>query len=474
MRRKATTPYRGSMLRAMKDAGMTDPSWDAWRSFWRAVFGMPLPPGIHLETYRKHTNRSEPPKAPVSEAWAVCGRGAGKSRNAALAGLYMAVRFDVTRLAPGEPVVIPILAANTRQAHIVFRYLRALFEMPAFRPFVHQVLKRSIELHSGLTVEVLASKFQTLRGYTLPCVIADEIAFWVFDSEAANPDTEVLAALRPGLDRVDDGLLIGISSPYARKGALFEMYDRYFGQDDPEVLIWNSDTLSMNPTFKQSRIERRFAEDPSKASAEYGSGGFVQFRRDIELFLDAETIQAVTVAERRELPPVKGTTYCAFTDPSGGSRDSFTLAIGHREGSDRAVLDCLRERRPPFSPDNVVKEFAELLQSYGLYSVTGDRFGGEWVSERFRVQGIAYKTSERAKSDLYRELIAPINSGRIELLDLPVLRAQLIGLERRTSRAGRDSIDHPPGGRDDVANAVAGALVNVLPTVSRKKKLMWA
>jgi hypothetical protein len=42
------------------------------------------------------------------------------------------------------------------------------------------------------------------------------------------------------------------------------------------------------------------------------------------------------------------------------------------------------------------------------------------------------------------------------LLDDKRLQAQLIGLERRTSRAGKDSIDHGPGGHDDIANAVAG------------------
>lgn len=41
------------------------------------------------------------------------------------------------------------------------------------------------------------------------------------------------------------------------------------------------------------------------------------------------------------------------------------------------------------------------------------------------------------------------------------LLAQLFGLERRTARGGRDVIDHGPGGHDDLANAVAGALVGV-------------
>jgi hypothetical protein len=34
-------------------------------------------------------------------------------------------------------------------------------------------------------------------------------------------------------------------------------------------------------------------------------------------------------------------------------------------------------------------------------------------------------------------------------------------LERRVARGGRDSIDHGPDGRDDVANAAVGACVLV-------------
>jgi hypothetical protein len=48
---------------------------------------------------------------------------------------------------------------------------------------------------------------------------------------------------------------------------------------------------------------------------------------------------------------------------------------------------------------------------------------------------------------------------RCELLDHVRLAAQLTSLERKTARGGRDSIDHAPNAHDDVANAVAGALV---------------
>lgn len=76
--------------------------------------------------------------------------------------------------------------------------------------------------------------------------------------------------------------------------------------------------------------------------------------------------------------------------------------------------------------------------------------------EAFRKLGIHYRVADRAKSDLYRDLLPLIYSNRVELLDDGRLRAQLLRLERRTSRAGKDTIDHPPRAHDDVANAVAG------------------
>jgi hypothetical protein len=89
----------------------------------------------------------------------------------------------------------------------------------------------------------------------------------------------------------------------------------------------------------------------------------------------------------------------------------------------------------------------------------GDRYGGEWPRERFRSHGIAYEPATQSKSDLYRELLPQVNAGRVDLLDDRRLAAQLCSLERRSGSSGRDTIDHPPGGRDDLANAVAGAIV---------------
>jgi len=62
----------------------------------------------------------------------------------------------------------------------------------------------------------------------------------------------------------------------------------------------------------------------------------------------AEVIEACTVHGRIGLPPMERVAYTAFCDPSGGSQDSMTLGIAHREG-ERSILDALREVRPPFA-----------------------------------------------------------------------------------------------------------------------------
>ena len=118
---------------------------------------------------------------------------------------------------------------------------------------------------------------------------------------------------------------------------------------------------------------------------------------------------------------------------------------------------CIREIKPPFSPQSVVSEFATLLTSYGFFEVTGDKYSGQFVQELFRNAGVAYNESKRTKSEIYLDLLPALNSGRIALLDDPKLVAQLVGLERRTGQ-NKDTIDHGPGGHDDVINAAAGAL----------------
>jgi hypothetical protein len=232
-------------------------------------------------------------------------------------------------------------------------------------------------------------------------------------------------------------------------------FKRYFGKDDAPVLVWQAATRVMNPTVPQEFIDAQFDRDPASASSEYDA----KFRTDIESLVTREIVDAVTVSGRHELPFLMSTvSYFCFVDPSGGSVDAMTMAIAHREGK-IPVLDMVREVKAPFSPDAVCRTFAAEMKRYGLTSCVGDRYGGEWPAERFGAHGIEYITSERSRSEIYLELLPILNGHRCELLDNPRLTAQLMGLERRTARGGRDSIDHAPNAHDDVINSAAGAIV---------------
>ena len=178
-------------------------------------------------------------------------------------------------------------------------------------------------------------------------------------------------------------------------------------------------------------------------------------RTDVEGFVALEIVEGC-VGDYREMLPAANNFYRAFTDPSGGSDDSFALAISHKS-EDRIIIDAIREARPPFSPDAVVDEFAALLKSYRVSRVTGDRYAGEFPRELFRKHGISYDLAMQTKSELFRDLLPLLNGGRIVLPRNDRLQGQIVGLERRTSAVGRDTISHPHRGHDDVANAVAGA-----------------
>jgi hypothetical protein len=441
--------------RTFKRSWLHGDTWQVWRSFLSALFALPLE-AEQLALYRKHTARTDPPSSPPSEAFVIAGRRSGKSLIAALVAVYLACFRDYSGvLAPGELGVIMVLASDRRQARVVLGYINAFLEIPMLSRLVSARLKESVELTNRVRIEVHTSSFRSVRGYTVLAAVLDELAFWPTD-DSANPDSEVLSALRPAMVTVPGAILLAISSPYARRGELWTNFREHFAKNDSPVLVWQAETRAMNPTVSRVVVETAYLRDAAAAAAEYGA----QFRTDVEGFLALEVIESRIVGSRFELGPVAGLSYVAFCDPSGGQSDSMTLGIAHFE-RDLAVLDVLREVPAPFSPESAVKDFADVLKSYRLSEVTGDKYGAQWVKEQFEKRGVSYRSSDKTRSELYLELLPALMSGQIELLDNRKLVAQLCGLERRTGR-GRDSIDHAPGAHDDVANAAAGALVEAL------------
>lgn len=443
---------------------MTDPdlfgsqfnreSWSAWSALLKGFYGLPLT-AVEAETFASITGGRKAPENALDELWLAIGRRGGKSQVAALLAVFEAAFNDYSdRLSPGEVATVMVLACDRRQARTVMRYISGLLHSnPMLERMIQREEKESIELTNRTVIEVSTASFRAVRGYTVAACIADELAFWRSD-ESANPDWEILNALRPAMATLD-GKLIALSSPYSRRGALWDTYKRHFGKPGP-ILVAQAPSKTMNPDLPERVIAEAMNRDPQAARAEY----FAEFRADLEQFMSREAVEKSARPGPVELPFTRGNTYLAFTDPSGGGADGFTLAIGHVEG-DRTIVDVLRERKGP--PGAIVAEYAELLKAYGVREVTGDRYAGSWPEQEFQRHGITYRSAGKSKSELYVDALAAFNSERVELPPDDRTLNQLIALERRTSRAGKDSVDHPSGGHDDRANAVAGLLQIAAP-----------
>jgi len=427
-------------------------SWTAWIVFLKAVFGIAMA-STELATFQQYTGRKLPPVGGVREAFAIVGRRGGKSRIVAVAAAFISCFMEFRAyLAPGETGVVLILARDREQAKVVFNYIKGILRgVPVLAKLVAAWRADEIELKNRITIAVKSSDYRAVRGVTVVCCIADEVAFW--DSQGVNPDTAVFQALRPAMATVPEAKLLVISSPYAKFGELFEAHRRYYGVDNPQVLVWQAPTAVMNPTIADSFIQGEIERDPEAGRSEW----LALFREDIEAAFSLESIEACVAKGRTELLPASGIVYKAFGDPSGGRHDWFAIAVVHRVG-EKAVVDLLKAWKPPFDPGDVVKECAEALAPFRVKTIVGDNYGGEWPKAEFAKRGITYELCEKNRSELYLNLIPVINSKRCELPDDKRMIEELRRLERRRGRSGKDSIDHPQYGHDDLANAAAGAV----------------
>jgi hypothetical protein len=436
------------------------PSWLAWRVILIAAMGEALRDDERA-IFKRLTGREREAAQRCEELWAIVGRRGGKSLAIAVLVIYLAILVDYSAVrSVGERLVVLALAPTREQAQIVFGYIVGIVEStPVFASQVVSKTSDSLSLKNGIEIETRAASFRGLRGFSSVAVVADEGAFFYSDeSGSSNSDSAILEALRPSL-ATTGGPLCVISSPYARKGALYDAWARDFGADgDPLIVVAQGDSRSFNPSLPQKVIDRAMARDAASASAEYGA----QWRNDMEACFTKELVDGATDRNLHVRPPRPGIAYRIFVDvASGTGGDGFSVAVADRGADGEAILDLCHEVLPPFSASAATAQICAIIKSYGCTSCVGDKYGAGLSIDLFAQNGIRLEYSERDRSAVYLDCLPLMTSGKARLLDIKKLAAQLVSLERRTSTAGRDSVNHPQGQHDDLANAACGALVLV-------------
>jgi hypothetical protein len=141
-----------TILEAIRDPNLFRPwfqdpeSWKSWNVFLAALFGLPIEDEA---LFSACTGGRPVPTRQSGETFLIVGRRGGKSFICSLVGVYLA-SFRSYALAPGEVGVVMILAADRRQARVIFRYVKAFFEgVPMLRAMVENVTADAIELSNG-------------------------------------------------------------------------------------------------------------------------------------------------------------------------------------------------------------------------------------------------------------------------------------------------------------------------------------
>ena len=208
-----------------------------------------------------------------------------------------------------------VICADRKQARVIMRYVLGLLkavpmlERSASRVSVPKALTSTTASASKFTPRVLGLS----AGTASAAALVDEIAFFPMGEDAAEPDTEIIAAIKPAMATMPGSMMLFASSPYARRGEMWNAYKKHFGKDDSSILVWKAPTRTINPSVPQSFIDDAMVDDPAHATAEY----MAEFRTDVKSYITVEAVEAVTPVGLYERQPLSVTQYFCLCRPFG-------------------------------------------------------------------------------------------------------------------------------------------------------------
>jgi phage terminase large subunit-like protein len=431
----------------------------AQQTFLKVTYGLPLN-SEERAIFQRATGRTEYVPAEQKEATLIAGRRGGKtSKVAAPIAVYEAFRDH--RLPRGDRGYVILIAPAKYQAKIAMRFIRTyLHSSPHLRKYMVRERSDEIELRNGISIVCYPCSYVAVRGLSIVCAICDELAFWQHEETDANPEEEVLSALRPAMATFPTAKLIKISTPFRKEGILWREF-RQRGELDH--LVWHLPSPEMNPTLLPSILEQERKYNEEKFRREF----LAEFTDQINGWITLNVLEACIVRGRAELPRLEKATYVVAIDPAF-RRDDFGLAVLHRNADGPVIVDRVArwagKENAPLPFEWVCENVARIIKEYGINAVWGDQYCAEVIKQYFHKLGIHFKEytfGGHTHGELFGNLKHLLVQRKIELLDDPTLLRQLRALEERKEASGNIKIQASYGQKDDVAVAVALAALEL-------------
>jgi len=406
-------------------------------------------------------------------------------------------------LNPGASIVILNVAPTDEQAGIVFEMTKSM----ALRcPFVrdrslHQTMTY-FDLQTDEDLKVGTGKKQAslssisggcssngLRGHSAVVIIMDEMAFFI-DNNGRFSGDQVYGALEPSrLTFKRDGKMICISSPYAKFGKFYELYEKSFVSDseveDNITLTFRMYSSMVNPDRCPMEILKAARRaDRTKFMCEYGG----EFSDTITSWIEDEAEFKCCVTSKKA--PNKGihdVPYYYGID-LGFKNDGTAVAIVHKDQEENKIVldyanvwysgasdvweieDSIYKNCNQFAGgdlirmNDIVGEIKELVRWFPAKAGIFDQHNGYALAELFLSEHLAQfemeNFSDSLNSEVYQLVKRLYAEQLLELYEHPVLTKELLSLEAEKKSKDKVAVRAPrrTGAHDDISDAFCRAV----------------
>jgi hypothetical protein len=231
-----------------------------WAATLRLLYGLPLAAadvallvsvtGRTPDGIRAHEGK------PFDELWARVGRRGRKSATAAVITLFEALYGGHEQhLMPGEVGLIPTISKDLSGAALIRRFQHLFLDALEIAHSDTKFGAVEVTLIEGtpITLACLTCTSESPRGLPVPVAICDEIAFWATSERYSQPDSQILAALRPAMAQFPARKLVAISSPFGVEGIFHSTVEAALNDNEQTILAVQGPTWEWNPSITEER-----------------------------------------------------------------------------------------------------------------------------------------------------------------------------------------------------------------------------
>jgi len=273
-------------------------------------------------------------------------------------------------------------------------------------------------------------------------------------------------------ERVYDGKIISISSPRAKEGKFYELFES--SPNVPTRLAMRLPTWQVSPRHTRETLRR---DSNTMSETEFNMEFGAEFSgTGLESFFTEDQIKPCFVGHPYTLRDIgePGKTYFVHLDPATSSHN-YALVVLHKEyflnrQTQKAdfciVVDHIKYWTPingPISIHEVDQYVVNLKRRFHIGLVTYDAWNSQESILKLRKAGIPNKETKFTsvyKTKIYRELENIVNTRRLYVPYHQLLFNEMISLRRKFTPTGFKILPKKDGDgtkTDDIVDCLAGA-----------------